>query len=70
MLLMMVMLIKLILAYHEHKEMKNFISRKIQIMGINHAYGNNEITLKDWLNFLIMVIIPMCMTSIQLSSYW
>ena len=28
-LLMMVMLIKLILAYHEHKEMKIFISRKI-----------------------------------------
>ena len=57
MLLMMVMLIKLILACHGHKEMKIIMPHKIQIMVIDQAYGNNENTLKDLLYFLMMMII-------------
>ena len=45
--LTVIMLIKLILACHGHKELKIIMSHMIQIMDIDHVYGNNESTWKD-----------------------
>ena len=46
MLLIVVMLIKLIMACHGHRDMKIIMSHKILIMDIGQAYGNNESTWK------------------------
>ena len=42
---MVVMLIKLIMACHGHKEMKIIMPHKIQIMDIDQAFRNNELVM-------------------------
>ena len=46
-LFIVVMLIKLIMACHEQREMKIIMPHKILIMDIGQAYRNNECTWKD-----------------------